>query len=89
MADPEVSSNNTEYQKLVRAVSDIQVGAECWDASGGGSFMSCCVLGCCLASPGFVSTLLRRVGCRYLCGLRHPGKAMVRTRTPHATSWAS
>lgn len=25
MADPEVSSNNTEYQKLVRAVSDIQV----------------------------------------------------------------
>ena len=26
MADPEVSSNNTEYQKLVRAVSDIQVG---------------------------------------------------------------
>lgn len=24
MADPEVSSNNTEYQKLVRAVTDIQ-----------------------------------------------------------------
>ncbi len=24
MADPEVSSNNTEYQKLVRALTDIQ-----------------------------------------------------------------
>lgn len=28
MADPEVSANNSEYQKLVRAVSDIQEAVE-------------------------------------------------------------
>ncbi|PSC70498.1 Peptide chain release factor 1 [Micractinium conductrix] len=32
MADPEVSSNNTEYQKLVRAVSDMQVAVDAFAA---------------------------------------------------------
>lgn len=32
MADPEVSSNNTEYQKLVRAVSDIQDAVDAYAA---------------------------------------------------------
>lgn len=62
MADPEVSSNNTEYQKLVRAVSDIQVGAECWDARVLVVAIPLRVCSCCLASPGFFSTLRRWLG---------------------------